>query len=56
MLILFHPEQVDRLSGIGPNLLKSLPQYQCLLAVLQEEAKGEPGPEQCPIGSGISGP
>lgn len=46
-------EQVARLISIGPKLLRSAPQYQCLLKVLAAEAGGLPRPEACPIGAGI---
>ncbi|MEE8536616.1 MAG: patatin-like phospholipase family protein, partial [Acidobacteriota bacterium] len=49
------PEQVEKLVNIGPKLLRASPQYQCLVAVLDAEARGLPRPEQCPVGAGISG-
>ncbi|MGH7255363.1 MAG: patatin-like phospholipase family protein, partial [Nitrospirales bacterium] len=49
-------EQVERLVHVGPKLLRALPQYQCLLAVLEAEAQGAPRPEACPLGAGIFGP
>ncbi|NIR30435.1 MAG: patatin-like phospholipase family protein [Gammaproteobacteria bacterium] len=48
-------QQVQRLIGIGPKLLRSAPQYRCLLRVLEAEAAGDPRPDQCPVGAGIAG-
>ena len=48
-------EQIKNLVQIGPKLLKASPQYQCLIKVLKAETEGQPRPEECPIGSGISG-
>jgi len=49
------PDQVERLVQIGPKLLRASPQYRCLLAVLQAEANGQPRPDECPIGAGLTG-
>ncbi|HAY21878.1 patatin-like phospholipase family protein [Desulfobacca acetoxidans] len=46
-------EQVEKLTAIGPKLLRASPYYQCLLKVLQAEAQGLPRPADCPIGAGI---
>jgi len=46
-------EQVAKLISIGPKLLKSAPQFQCLLEVLAAEADRRPRPEKCPVGAGI---
>ena len=46
-------EQVAKLVAIGPKLLQTAPQYQCLLKVLAAEAEGRPRPEACPVGAGI---
>ena len=46
-------EQVAKLVAIGPKLLQTSPQYQCLLKVLAAEADGRPRPEDCPMGAGI---
>ena len=48
-------DQVDRLIGIAPKLLKGSEQYQCLLEVLAAEAEGNPRPELCEPGAGIAG-
>ena len=46
-------EQVAKLIAIGPALLKAAPQFQCLLKVMEAEARGKPRPEECPVGAGI---
>ncbi|MCK8600107.1 patatin-like phospholipase family protein [Desulfoferrobacter suflitae] len=46
-------EQVAKLIAIGPKLLQTSPQYQCLLEVLAAKEEGRPRPEACPIGAGI---
>ena len=48
-------EQVDKLVTVGPKLLRTSPQYRCLLQVLAAEAEGRPRPAECPGGSGILG-
>ncbi len=48
-------DQVEHLVRIGPKLLHASPQYQCLLAVLKAEASGQPRPEACPVGAGLTG-
>lgn len=46
-------EQVAKLITIGLKLLKTAPQFQCLLKVLAAEAEGQPRPDECPVGAGI---
>ena len=48
-------EQIGKLIGIGPKLLRASPMYQCLLDVLAAESAGVPRPENCPVGAGIVG-
>jgi NTE family protein len=48
-------QQIERLVNIGPKLLRSSPQYQCLIEVIQAEAQGRPRPDECEIGAGIAG-
>jgi NTE family protein len=46
-------EQVAKLIAVGPKLLKTAPQYQCLIEVLAAETEGRSRPEKCPVGTGI---
>jgi NTE family protein len=48
-------EQIGKLIGIGPKLLRASPMYQCLLNVLAAESACLPRPENCPVGAGIVG-
>ena len=48
-------QQIERLVNIGPKLLKSSPQYNCLIKVIEAEAQGRPRPTECEIGAGIAG-
>lgn len=48
-------EQVGRLVDIGPKLLTGSPQFQCLLKVLDAEARQQPRPDECPLDAGLSG-
>ena len=48
-------EQIGKLIGIGPKLLRASPMYQCLLNVLAAESAGAPRPENCPVGAGLWG-
>ena len=48
-------QQVERLVNIGPKLLRSSPQYKCLVNVIEAEAEGRPRPAECEIGAGIAG-
>jgi NTE family protein len=48
-------QQVERLVNIGPKLLRSSPQYKCLIKVIEAEAEGRPRPDECEVGAGIAG-
>ena len=48
-------QQIERLVNIGPKLLRSSPQYRCLIEVIEAEAEGRPRPTECEVGAGIAG-